>query len=71
MVSCGYINMLHIASRYNFAVILTKHWGYQGPYYHKLIQLVFYYEGNTATLFLDDTLLEVDVLFDEEKLIAQ
>ena len=56
--------MLHIETKYNFADILTKHWGYQGTYY-KLIQPVFHHEGNTAALFLDDT-LEVDVSINVE-----
>ena len=57
--------MLHIETKYNFADILTKHWGYQGTYY-ELIQPVFHHEGNTAALFLDDT-LEVDVSIDNEE----
>ena len=56
--------MLHIETKYNFADILTKHWGYQGTYY-ELIQPVFHHEGNTAALFLDDT-LEVDVSINAE-----
>ena len=56
--------MLHIASQYNFADILTKHWSYQGTY-HELIQPLFHYEGNTVALFLDDT-LEVDASIDED-----
>ena len=54
--------MLHIETKYNFADILTKHWGYQGTYY-ELIQQVFHRIGNTAALFLDN-LLEVDVSID-------
>ena len=54
--------MLHIDTNYNFADILTRHWGYQGTYYY-LIQPFFHHEGNTAALFLDD-LLEVDVSID-------
>ena len=57
--------MLHIETKYNFADILTKHWGYQGTYY-ELIQPVFHHEGNTAALFLD-TMLEVDVSISEDK----
>ena len=57
--------MLHIASKYNFADILAKHWSYQGTY-HKLIQPLFHHEGNTVALFLDDT-LEVDASIDEEE----
>ena len=59
--------MLHIETKYNFANILTKHWGYQGKYY-ELIQPVFHQEGNTAALFLDDT-LEVDVSIDDEEIM--
>ena len=55
MISQGYVNMLRIASKYNFADILTKHWGHQGTYY-KLIQSLFHHEGNTAALFLDNTI---------------
>ena len=55
MISQGYVNMLHIAFKYNFADILTKHWGHQGTYY-ELTQPVFHHEGNTATLFLDNTI---------------
>ena len=47
--------MLHIAFKYNFADILTKHWDHQGTYY-ELIQPVFHHEGNTAALFLDNTI---------------
>ena len=54
MTSKGYVNMLHIAFKYNFVDILTKHWGHQGTYY-ELIQPVFRHEGNTAALFLDNT----------------
>ena len=56
--------MLHIKTKYNFTDILTTHWGYQGTYY-KLIQPVFHHKGNTAALFLDDT-LEVDVSIHDE-----
>ena len=57
--------MLHIETKYNFADILTKHWGYQGTYY-ELIQPVLYHVGNTAALFLDDT-LEVDVSINDKE----
>ena len=57
--------MLHIDTKYNFTDILTKHWGYQGTYY-ELIQPVFHHKGNTAALFLDDT-LEVDVSINDEE----
>ena len=56
--------MLHMALKYNFADILTKHWCYWCTY-HELIQLVFHPEGNTAALFLDDT-LKVDASIDKE-----
>ena len=58
--------MLHIDTKYNFADILTKHWGYQGTYY-QLIQPVFHHIGNTAALFLND-LLEVDVSVNVDEL---
>ena len=47
--------MLHIVSNYNFTYILTKYQGHQDTYY-KLILSVFHHEGNTVSLFLDDTL---------------
>ena len=56
--------MLHIETKYNFADILTKYWGYQGTY-NKLIQPVFHHKGNTASQFLDDT-LEVDASINED-----
>ena len=59
MISQGYINLQHLASEWNFADILTKNWSYQSSY-HELIQPVFHHSGNTAALFLDDT-LELDV----------
>ena len=59
MISQGYINLQHLASKWNFADILTKNWSYQSSY-NELIQPIFYHSGNTAALFLDDT-LEVDV----------
>ena len=68
MIARGYINLLHIMSKYNFADILTKNWGYQGTY-HELIQPVFHHVGNTASLFLDDT-LECDISFDQKTIFA-
>ena len=65
MISRGYINMLHIKTKYNFVDILTKHWGYQGTYY-ELILPIFHHVGNRAALFLDDT-LEVDVSINVEE----
>ena len=59
MISQGYINLHHLALCWNFANILTKNWSYQSSY-HELIQPVFHHSGNTAALFLDDT-LELDV----------
>ena len=61
MISQGYINLQHLSSEWNFAHILAKNWSYQSSYY-ELIQLVyvFCHSGNTAALFLGDT-LEVDV----------
>ena len=38
--------------------------------YHKLILLIFHHEGNTAVLFLDDTLVDRDASFDYEKMIV-
>ena len=63
MISRGYINLRHIASEWNFSDILTKNWSYQSSY-HELIQPVFHHSGNTAALFLDDT-LELDVAIEE------
>ena len=58
-ISQGYINLQHLSSKWNFADILTKNWSYQSSYY-ELIQPVIHHSGNTAALFLDNT-LEVDV----------
>ena len=63
MISRGYINLRHIASGWNFSDILTKNWSYQSSY-RELIQPVFHHAGNTAALFLDDT-LELDVAIEE------
>ena len=59
MISRGYINLQHLAPEWNFADILTKNWSYQSSY-HELIQPVLHHFGNTAALFLDNT-LELDV----------
>ena len=63
MISQGYINLQHIASEWNFADIVTKNWAYQSSY-RELIQPVFHHLGNTAALFLDDT-LELNVAIAE------
>ena len=63
MISRGYINLQHIASEWNFSDILTKNWAYQSSY-RELIQPVFHHSGNTAALFLDNT-LELDVAIEE------
>ena len=68
MISRGYINLQHLASKWNFAGILTKNWSYQTSY-HELIQPVFYHPGNTAALFLDDT-LELDASIAEGAIFA-
>ena len=67
MIACGYINLQHIKSECNIADILTKHWGYQGTY--ELIRPIFHFGGNTAGLYLDDT-LEVDRVLGPEELEA-
>ena len=59
MISRGYINLQHLASKWNFVDISTKNWSYQSSY-HELIQSIFYHSGNITALFLDDT-LELDV----------
>ena len=46
------------ASKWNFSVILTKHWSYQSSY-QELIHPVFHHAGSTAAIFLHET-LEVD-----------
>lgn len=63
MVVQGYINMQHIVSTYNISDTLTKHLSYQSRY-HELIQHVFHHAGNTAALFLDNT-LELDDSMDK------
>ena len=68
MISRGYINLQHLASEWNFADILTKNWSYQSSY-HELIQPVFHHPGNTAALFLDDT-LELDASIAEGAIFA-
>ena len=55
MISREYINLQHLASKWNFTDILTKNYFYQNSH-HELIQPVFHHSGNTAILFLDDTL---------------
>ena len=59
--------MLYIASKYNFADILTKYWEYQDTY-HELIWPIFHHDGNIAALFLDN-ILEVYASFAEEKMV--
>ena len=66
MISRGYINLQHLASEWNFADILTKNWSYKSSYY-ELIQPFFRHSGNTAALFLDNT-LGVDVSIAEESI---
>ena len=63
VISQGYINLQHLVSEWNFADIFTKQWSYQSCYC-ELIQPVFHHSGNTAALFLDDT-LELDVAIEE------
>ena len=63
MISRGYVNLQHLASEWNFADIPTKQWSYQSCY-RELVQPVFHHSGNTAALFLDDT-LELDVAIEE------
>ena len=78
MIPQRYINLQHLASKWNFADSLTKNWFYQSSY-HELIQPVFHHSENTARLFLNDT-LELDVsiaegsifgILEREKRLAQ
>ena len=68
MISQGYINLQHLASEWNFADILTKNWSYQSNY-QELIQPVFHHSGNTAALFLNNT-LELDVSIEPGTMFA-
>ena len=63
MISRGYVNLQHLASEWNFADILTKQWSYHSCY-RELVQPFFHHSGNTAALFLDNT-LELDVAIEE------
>ena len=68
MISREYINLQYLTSEWNFADILTRNWSYQSSY-HELIQPVFHRSGNTAALFLDDT-LELDVSIAEGTIVG-
>ena len=68
MISQGYINMQHIGLKWNFSDILTNNWSYQSSY-HKLIQPVFHHSGNTASLFLRNT-LEVYISIAKESIFG-
>ena len=68
MISRGYINLQYLASGWNFADILMKNWSYQSSYY-ELIQPIFHHSGNTAALFLDNT-LQVDVSIAERSIFG-
>ena len=46
MVACGYINMQHVKSEYNFADFLSKHWSYQSTY-PWLIRPLMHHCGDT------------------------
>jgi hypothetical protein len=45
------VAMYHLYGEYNPADILSKHWGYQQIWH--LLQLLMFYQGNTAELFDD------------------
>ena len=49
MVACGYINMQHVKSEYNFADFLSKHWSYQSTY-PWLIRPLTHHCGDTRDL---------------------
>ena len=68
MIPQRHISMQHIASKWNFSDILTKHWSYQSSYY-ELMHPAFHHAGNTAALFLNDT-LERDALLQKRTLFG-
>ena len=65
-ISRGYINLQLVSSI--FANILTKNWSYHSSYY-ELIQSLFHHSGNTAALFLGNT-LELDVSITEKSIFG-
>ena len=47
----GFIGLYHLSGEFNPADIMTKHWGYQTIW--RLLQLLLFYQGDTADLFED------------------
>ena len=54
LMACGFINLQHIASEANISDILSKQWTYKSSW--PLIRPVLNFEGNTGTLFIDDSI---------------
>ena len=65
-ISCGYINMQHIRSEYNFADVLSKNWSHQSVY-DLLLKPLFHHVGNTEDLFEHDTITPNPSRYDPEK----
>ena len=69
MVADRFIAMHHIPSHANLADVLSKHWVYQSVY--NLLQPIFHYVGNTASLYHDDDPDSLDIMLDElEEIIS-
>ena len=69
MVADRFIAMYHIPSHANLADVLSKHWVYQSVY--NLLQPIFHYVGNTASLYHDDDPDCLDIMSDElEEIIS-
>ena len=62
-ISKGFIELVHIASEFNAADILTKHWSYQASYPNILRPFLFY-SGNVGNLYDNDEIDESTLAYD-------
>jgi hypothetical protein len=61
MISRGFIALHHLKSHNNLSDVLTKHWSYNSV--KDLLRPAFHHTGNTASLYLDDSIGCLDKRF--------
>ena len=49
IIACKFVNLQHVASEWNMADVISKHWSYQ-KVYKKILKPILHFKGDTSAL---------------------
>ena len=49
IIACKFVNLQHVASEWNMADVISKHWSYQ-KVYEKILKPILHFKGDTSAL---------------------